>query len=131
MDIVWSDRTKPKPGRLLNWMKSVAHVLFIGALSGMLMASTVACPMWTGMHRDMPCSKTQSSAPQCPSAICQASSLYLTAQADRPLSQGMPSEAVSTLVPFPLSNAELIHEGHHAPPGLSSSIFLQTHSLLI
>jgi hypothetical protein len=122
--------------RFMNWMKSGSQVLLIGALGGLLMTFWFACPLAMGIQtgHDMPCSENHERTPDCPYSICQASSPYLAGQshADARVLQELPGAIFAPAVDWTSvgKSVTVAHE-YNAPPGQSSRLFLNTHSLLI
>lgn len=130
------DGTEAMRPRLYNWMKAALQALFVAILSGTLVMSAVACPLWmssaspqTEKHCPDQSSKTQE---QCPLSICQASSPYLNSQsgADVPVLTEMPAELVDPS-DASLQQATLFQLDHEEPPGRGGPLFLLIHSFLI
>jgi hypothetical protein len=116
-------------------MKSGSQTLFIGVLTGLLLISVLACPVWMSSlsHGNMPC-PNEGSSQHCPATICQLSSPYLTASvnAHAPLLKELPAKLIiSPVLTISLGIAEPTQQEDAAPPGLSGPLFIQTHSLLI
>jgi hypothetical protein len=110
-------------------------VLFIMLLAGTLATSVLACPLWMGSpsQPEMPCSH-QDDPPDCPLAICQASSPYLPAHVgvDVPLLELQPAELVDLAILWTSpALLEWIQQADESPPGLGGPLFLRGHSLLI
>lgn len=122
--------------RFTNWMKSGSQAVGIGVFCGLLVTIWLACPLMMGLQvtHAMPCSETHHKAPECPSAICQASSPYVAAQlnSDVPHSQELNTAIVvpALLLTF-FEYVEAVPRDEGSPPGFGSRLFLHTHSLLI
>jgi len=121
--------------RLTSRMKSGSQALFIGVLTGLLMMSVFACPLWVGSLNacKMPCPE-EGSVQHCPLAICHLSSPYLAANviAHTPRLRELAAEpivpAISLTSP---GTVESVQQDDGPLPGPSPPLFLQTHSLLI
>ena len=121
---------------LMSGMKSGLLALFIMALTGTLVISAFACPLWVGLRAQgaMPCPKDGSAPDPCPLAICEASSGYLASQvsAHAPLLQELPFAVTASSIPAnPLESVVPVRRDDRAPPGPAGPLFLETHSLRI
>lgn len=125
-----------------NEMRLRVQSLWMALLAVTLMMGAVACPLWmAAMSHGMPCPgvpcpREKSNQPQqCPLTICEVSSAYLTSDvnANAPLFTELHAETIVPDILFTLSrhDAEPIQRDYGAPPGLSGSLYLRTHSLLI
>jgi hypothetical protein len=116
-------------------MKSRAQTLFIGILAGFLMISVLACPLWMVSHNECPMpSSEEGNSEQCPLVICQLGVPYLAVDAgiSSPLLKELPSEAVTSPVPWASAGIRVLaQQDNGAPPGLQRPLFLQNRSLLI
>ena len=144
--LIESARPKVNSARLRNRVKAATQTLVIGVFAAFLAITAMACPLWMAstshdmashgkLCSGMPCFHQSKSPHQCPLTICEASSPYLTSDVSTstPLLTELPNEAVSSIVRLIslTGNAELIRRDDLAPPGLSTPLLLQTHSLLI
>ena len=127
----------------MDRMRSKANVLLIAVLMGLLVSSTLACPLWMAFLNEGTCgmpgvpSFTGTSSQQCPMAVCQLSAPYLAADSGAPapvMTKVVAQSIVSHTIWISFANAESVRQVQqegNGPPGSSSPLFLSLHSLRI